>query len=69
MRSVESAGFALFNNPVEDETADAARQRDLVPIVRIAAVLTDDVGMRLEDGDDLLVGWNTLCVQNAAAGL
>ncbi len=60
---------ALLDDPVEDETADAARQRDLEPVVGVAAVLTDDVRMRLEDLDELLAGWNTLRVEDAATGL
>ena len=38
-------------------------------VQRVAAVLADDVGVRLEDRDDLLWGWNGFAFEDAASGL
>ena len=41
----------------------------LVTILNVAGALDDDVGVRLEQADDLLVGGDRLAMKNAALGL
>jgi hypothetical protein len=47
----------------------AGGQVELVPIFNVAAAFDDDVGMRLEQADDLLAGGDGLAVQNLTFGL
>ena len=58
-------GVAGFDDPVENDAALATGEGDLVTIVRVAAVLADDVGVRFEDGDELLVSGDGLAVKDA----
>jgi len=62
-------GIAVFDDPVEDEAARASGEGELVTVVGVAAVLADDVGVGLEDRDQLLVGGNGFAVEDAALGL
>src|SRR6202034_452983 len=45
--------IAGFDHQVEDQAAAASGQVELVAIFNLAAALDDDVGVRLEQADDL----------------
>ena len=47
--------IAGFDHQVEDQAASADGQVELVAVLNIAAALDDDVGVRLEQADDLFV--------------
>ena len=44
-------------------------QVELVTILNVAGALDDDVGVRLEQAGDLLVGGDRLAMKNATLGL
>ena len=47
---------AGFDDEIEDQAALAGGQVELVAVLHVAAALDDDVGMRLEQADQLLAG-------------
>ena len=61
--------IAGFDHQVEDQAASAGGQVELVTILNVAGALDDDVGVRLEQADDLLVGGDRLAMKNATLGL
>ena len=46
----------FFDDAVENEIACSCAQKDLVSVYDFALALDDDVGVRLEDGDDFFRG-------------
>ena len=60
---------AFFDDEIENDAAAAGRERHLVPVVSLSPILDDDIGMRLEEADELLGRWNRLAIQNASLGL
>src|SRR6516225_1691001 len=54
---------------VDDQAASAGGQVELVTVLNVATALDDDVGVRLEQADDLLVGGHRLAMKNATFGL
>ena len=61
--------IAGLDHQVEDQAAPAGGQVELVAVLNLAAAFDDDVGVRLEQADDLLVGGNRLAIKNATLGL
>ena len=61
--------IAGFDHQVEDQAASARGQVELVAIFNLAAAFDDDVGVRLEQADDLFVGGDRLAMKNATFGL
>ena len=61
--------IANLDDKVEDQAASAGGQVELVTVLNVAAAFDDDVGVRLEQADDLFVGANRLAMKNAAFGL
>ena len=61
--------IAGLDDQVEDQAAPASGQVELVAILNVAAALDDDVGVRLEQADDLFVGGDRLAMKNATFGL
>ena len=61
--------IAGFDHQVEDQAAPAGGQVELVTVLNLAAAFDDDVGVRLEQADDLLVGGDRLATKNATFGL
>jgi hypothetical protein len=57
------------DHQVEDQAASAGGQVELVAVLNVAAAFDDDVGVRLEQADDLVVGADRLAMKNAALGL
>jgi hypothetical protein len=49
-------GVAGLDDDIEDQAAGAGDQVELVSVLRVAGTFDDDVGMRLEQADQLLVG-------------
>ena len=60
---------AGFDHEVEDQAASTGRQVELVTVFDLASALDDDVGMRLEPADDLLVGGDCLAMKDSTLGL
>ena len=54
---------------IEDQAALAGDQIELVTVLYGASALDDDVGMRLEQADQLLAGWHRLTTQDAALAM
>ena len=52
--------IAGLDDDVEDQAAAAAGQVELVAVVHVAAALDDDVGVRLEQADQLFAGRHRL---------
>ena len=61
--------IAGLDHEVEDQAAPAGGQVELVAVLNLAPALDDDVGVRLEQADDLLVGGDRLAMKNATLGL
>ena len=61
--------IAGFDHQVEDQAAAAGGQVELVSVLNLAPALDDDVGVRLEQADDLLVGGESLAMKNATLAL
>ena len=61
--------IAGLDDEVEDQAAAAGGEIELVTVVHIAAALDDDVGMRLEQADQLLAGRDSLAGEDATLGL
>src|SRR5271166_4773391 len=57
--------IAGLDHKVEDQAAPASGQVELVAILNLAAAFDDDVGVRLEQADDLLVGGDRLAMENS----
>jgi hypothetical protein len=49
-------GIAGFDDDIEDQPALAGRQVELVSVLNLPAALDDDVGVRLEQADQLVAG-------------
>ena len=60
---------AGFDHQVEDQAAAAGGQVELVAIFDVAAAFDDDVGMGLEQADDLVAGGDLLAAKNPTLGL
>ena len=61
--------IAGFDHQVEDQAASTGGQVELVTVLNLASALDDDVGVRLEQADDLLVGGDRLAMKDATLGL
>ena len=61
--------IAGFDHQVEDQAAAASGQVELVAIFDFAAAFDDDVGVRLEQADDLFVGGDRFATKNSTLGL
>ena len=61
--------IAGFVHQVEDQAAAASGQVELVAIFDFAAAFDDDVGVRLEQADDLFVGGDRFATKNSTLGL
>jgi hypothetical protein len=57
-------GVAGFDHQIEDQAALAGDQVDLVAILGVSAAFDDDVGMRLEQADDLFPRRNDFAAQH-----
>ena len=58
-----------FDHEIEDQAAPAGGQVELVAVVNVAAALDDDVGMGLEQADQLVPGRDRLAGQDPTLGL
>src|SRR5271168_606229 len=61
--------IAGLDHQVEDQAAAASGQVELVAVLNLAAALDDDVGVRLEQADDLVVGGDRFATKNSTLGL
>ena len=61
--------IAGLDDEVEDQAASAGGQVELVAVLNVAGTLDDDVGVRLEQADDLFAGGDGLAVKDATLGL
>src|SRR5499427_10491310 len=61
--------IAGFDDDIEDQSAFAGRQVELVSVQNLTTTFDDDVGVRLEQADELLTGRHDLAVKHAASGL
>ena len=61
--------IAGLDHQVEDQAAPAGGQIELVAVVHVAAALDDDIGVRLEQADQLLAGRHRLAGQHPPLGL
>ena len=61
--------IAGFDHHVEDQAAPAGDQIEFMTIFDVAAALDDDVGMRLEQADDLVAGRDGFAEKDATLGL
>ena len=61
--------IAGLDHQVEDQATPAGGQVELVAVLNLAPAFDDDVGVRLEQADDLLVGGDRLAMKNATLGL
>src|SRR5205807_6821063 len=62
-------GVAGLDDDVEDQAAAAGDQVELVSVLHVAGALHDDVGMRLEQADQLLAGLHRLAIEDATLAL
>ena len=53
---------AGFDDDIEDQPALAGRQVELVTVLNLTTALDNDVGVRLEQADQLLAGRHRLAV-------
>ena len=60
--------IASFDDDIEDQSAFAGRQVELVSVLNLTTTFDDDVGVRLEQADQLLTGRHDLAVKHAASG-
>ena len=60
--------IAGFDDDIEDQAARAGGQVELVAVLHVAAALDDDVGVRLEQADQLLAGRHRLAGEDPALG-
>jgi len=61
--------IAGLDDKVEDQAASAGGQVELVAVLNLAAALDGDVGVRLEQADDLFVGGDRLAMKDATLAL
>jgi len=61
--------IAGLDHKVEDQAAPASGQVELVAVLNLAAAFDDDVGVRLEQADDFLVGGDRLAMKDSTLGL
>src|SRR6202008_1763473 len=61
--------IAGFDDDIEDQSAFAGRQVELVSVLNLTTAFDDDIGVRLEQADQLLTGRHYLAVKHAASGL
>src|SRR5208283_2437772 len=61
--------IAPYDETPEDHGGGAAGEENLVPVFRIPSPLNDDVGVVLEEGDDLLRGRDLLAVEHTPFSL
>src|ERR1700722_16643170 len=61
--------IAGLDHQVEDQAAAASGQVELVAVLNLTAAFDDDVGVRLEQADDLVVGGDRLALKNTTFGL
>jgi hypothetical protein len=57
--------IAGLDHQAEDQAAPSRAQVELVAILNLAAAFDDDVGVRLEQSDDLLVGGDRIAMKNS----
>ena len=60
---------AGLDHQVEDQAAAASGQVELVAALNLTAAFDDDVGVRLEQADDLVVGGDRLALKNSTFDL
>ncbi len=61
--------ITTHDQTIKDHGGAAAREKDLVPVLGLTALLDDDVGVILEEGDHLLRGGNLLSLEDPPVGL
>ena len=61
--------IAGLDHQVEDQAAPAGGQVELVTVLNLAPAFDDDVGVRLEQADDLFIGRDRLAMKNATLSL
>jgi hypothetical protein len=61
--------IAGFDDQIEDQAASACGQVEFMAIFNFAAAFDDDVGVRLEQADDLFIGGDRFAMKNASPGL
>jgi len=61
--------IAIFNNHIQNQPTCPAGQRQLVAILNVSPPFDDDVGMWLEQADDLVPRWDPFTVDDAPLGL
>ena len=61
--------IAGFDHHVQNQAAPAGDQIEFMTIFDVAAALDDDVGMRLEQADDLVAGRDGFAEKDATLGL
>ncbi len=59
-------GIAGFDNDIEDQPALAGRQVELVSVLNLTTALDDDVGVRLEQTDQLIASRHRLAIEYPA---
>jgi hypothetical protein len=64
-----SARLPASSTRSRDQAAPVSGQVELVAVLNLAAGFDDDVGVRLEQADDLLVGGDRLAMKDATCGL
>src|SRR5271155_4313093 len=64
-----SAGLPASITRSRDQAAPARGQVELVAVLNLAAAFDDDVGVRLEQADDFLVGGDRLAMKDSTLGL
>ena len=64
-----SAGLPASITGVEDQLAPASGPVELVAVLNLTAAFDDDVGVGLEQADDLVVGGDRLALKNSTFGL
>src|SRR5205823_4005025 len=62
-------GVTGLDDEVEDQATAAGDQVELVSVLHVASALDDDVGMRLEQADQLLAGLHRLAIEDATLAL
>ena len=60
---------ACLDDEIQDQAASAGGQIELVTVIDIATALDDNVGMRLEEAYQLLIGGHRLAAQDPSLGL
>src|SRR5713226_6869118 len=68
-KALDIGGVAGLDDDIEDQAALAGGQVELVSVLNLTAALADDVGMRLEQADELLAGRHRLAAEDPALAL